>query len=134
MYTVTKRNAIEEELTIQNLKGEAELTLCVSLHVDDILAQYNRLRRILGEAQENLSKDPTSEEALTGYGAAVVAFFELIFGADGCQKLLDYYKGRYGDMLSDVAPFVVDVIQPQVNKAMKERAARYKAIAKSAKK
>ena len=132
MYAITRRNAIHEELTVQNLKGETELTIPVNLRVDDVLAQYNRLRRMLGEAQENLKKDPLSESTQAAYGTVIIGFFELIFGSEGCKKLLDYYENRYGEMLSDVAPFVVDVIQPQMEAAMKERANRYRDIAKAA--
>ncbi|WP_282146817.1 hypothetical protein [Ruthenibacterium lactatiformans] len=125
MYTVTRKNEIHEELAIKNLKGETELVLPVDLHIDSILAQYNRVRRILGEAQHEARQHPTDEKTLEAYGAAVVALFEVIFGSDGTKKLTDYYNGRWSEMLEDVAPFVVECIQPQVEYAMKARAKAY---------
>lgn len=130
MYTVQRKSAIKEDLEIQNAKGNVELTLHVNLFVDNVLSQYNRLRRMLGEAQYELSKDPTSEKTLSTYGATIVALFELIFGAEGVQKLLDYYDNRYTELLEDIAPFVVDVIQPQIDSAMKARASKYKELIK----
>ena len=103
MYTVTRKNEIHEELAIKNLKGETELVLPVDLHIDSILAQYNRVRRILGEAQHEARQHPTDEKTLEAYGAAVVALFEVIFGSDGTKKLTDYYNGRWSEMLEDVA-------------------------------
>ena len=126
MYTVTRKNEIHEELAIKNLKGETELVLSVYLRVDEVLSQYNRIRRILGEAQHELSKNPTGEVTLVAFGKAVIALFSLVFGEEGTKKLLEYYGNGYSEMLQDVAPFIADVINPQIEAAMKARANTYK--------
>jgi len=128
-YVVQNRHEIHDELCIQNLKGEDVLVLPVTLRVDDVLAQYNRLRRILGEAQHAVMQNPEDEAALASYGTVVIALFEVIFGADGVKKLTDYYGERYGEMLEDVAPFIVDRIQPQFEVAMKARIKNYRKLA-----
>ena len=65
MYTVQRKQTINDELVINDSKGEEALRLPVKLYIDDILAQYNRLRAMLGEAQHNLQSNPTDEVALT---------------------------------------------------------------------
>lgn len=130
MYKAKRKQTIEDELVIENSKGEEALRLPVKLHVDDVLAQYNRLRMILGEAQHNAQEDPTDEKAVTMLGCAIIALFKLIFGEDGGQKLVDYYEERYTEMLADVAPFVTEVINPQMQAAMMERAKRFRKLAK----
>lgn len=130
MYKVKRKQTIEDELVIENSKGEEALRLPVKLHVDDVLAQYNRLRMILGEAQHNAQEDPTDEKAVTMLGCSIIALFKLIFGEDGGQKLVDYYEDRYTEMLADVAPFVTEVINPQMQAAMMERAKRFRQLAK----
>lgn len=130
MYKVKRKQTIEDELVIENSRGEEALRLPVRLYVDDVLAQYNRLRLMLGEAQYEAQEDPTNEIAVNKLGLTVVALFELIFGADGGQKLLDYYENRYTEMLEDVAPFVSEVINPQMQAAMMERAKRFRKLAK----
>lgn len=133
MYKVQRKQTIKDELVICGSNGSIELSLPVNLSVDDVIRQYNRLRSILGEAQAELQKDPKSEECLAKYGYTVVAFFELIFGTDGVKKLLDYYENKYTEMLEDVAPFIVDVIQPQMSAAMKERAKKFQKISRKIK-
>ena len=136
MYTVQRKQTINDELVINDSKGEEALRLPVKLHIDDILAQYNRLRAMLGEAQHNLQTNPTDEVALTSYGLVLTEFFSLIFGRAGCDKLIAFYgdndpdKCRWTEMLMDVAPFVTDVINPQVQAAMKERAERFRRMSR----
>ena len=130
---IQRKQTIEDELIIEDSKGNEALKLPVKLYVDDILAQYNRVRLILGEAQEEVQKNPTSEKALCAYGIAIVAFFEVIFGKDGAKQVVDYYENRYGEMLNDIAPFIVNEIQPRINDAMRQRAERFNALSQAAK-
>lgn len=127
---IQRKQTIEDELIIENSKGEEALRLPVKLHVDAILADYNRQRKLLGEFQYKVAEDPMSEEALTALGMCIVSFFKLIFGEEGGEKLLDFYENRYTEMLEDVAPYVVEVIQPQIDAAMRQRAERYKKLSK----
>lgn len=133
MYKIQRKQTIKDELVICGRTGEEELVLQVNLRVDDVIAQYNRLRCLLGEAQMELQKDPNDEVCLAKYGYTVLALFEVVFGSEGAQKLVDYYENRYTEMLEDVAPFIVDRIQPQMSAAMKERAAKFQKIAKKIK-
>ena len=136
MYTVQRKQTINDELVINDSKGEEALRLPVKLYIDDILAQYNRLRAMLGEAQHNLQTNPTDEVALTSYGLVLTEFFSLIFGREGCNKRLAFYGGnnpgkcRWTEILTDVPPFIADVINPQVQAAMKERAERFRRLSR----
>jgi len=98
------------------------------------LHQYNKLRLMLGEAQHELQNDPHSEKAQASYGAVLVAFLELIFGTENVEKLLAFYANRYTDLLEDVAPFIVEVIQPKVNTAIQTKAQNLKKMAQKARK
>lgn len=133
MYIIQKKCTIHDELVIQDANGKTQLTLPVNLVVEDILASYNRLRRILGEAQEMLGEHPHSDECRAYYGKVVVEFFNIIFGEEGCRRLLEAYAGKYDAMLCDVAPFIVDSIQPQIHAAMLQRAEKYRELVKQAK-
>lgn len=130
MYKIQRKQTIEDELVIENSKGKEALRLPVKIYVDDVLGQYNRIRAILGEAQYHVQKDPTNEKAIATVGLSVVALFKLIFGEDGGQRLVDYYEKRYTEMLADVAPFVSEVINPQMQAAMMERTKRFQRLAK----
>ena len=125
-YKIKRKHTIEDELIIDDLNGKEALRIPVNIYIDDILTQYNRLRRILGEAQHNVEEDPTSEKAITDLGEAVVALFNLIFGDEWSSKLLKFYDNRWSEMLEDVAPFIVECIQPKINMAMRDRADKFR--------
>ena len=52
MYTVQRKQTINDELVINDSKGEEALRLPVKLYIDDILAQYNRLREHMGRLDD----------------------------------------------------------------------------------
>lgn len=133
MYKIRKTSDIREELVIENAGGNEELTLQVNMVIDDVLASYNRLRRLLGEAQEKLRRDPGCSEYQEYYGVVFVELLKVIFGKDGCEKLLACYENKYDKLLSDVAPFIVERINPQIEAAMKARADKYRRLKKASK-
>ena len=128
MYIVKKQRKIEEELCIQSADGKDELKITVSLDVDDILANYNKARRELGKNQRAMEENPKSEEAMIALGASIVHLFEIIFGEEDTKKILDCYENRYIEMLGDIAPFIAEVIQPQIEAAVRSREDKYRAI------
>lgn len=132
MYVIQKSTNIHEELIVQLGNNTPDLHLKVDLDIDDVLQNYNRLRRILGEAQELLQKSPENEEYKIYYGKVLVEFFTIIFGSNGVEKILQVYENKYDQMLIDIAPFIVDCIQPQINKAMQLRIEKYKALSRKA--
>lgn len=133
MYTIRKVSDIRDELVIENSSGDVELRLPVNIVIDDVLARYNRLRRLLGEAQEKLRIMPESEECQSYYGTIFVEILKVVFGEEGCTKLLANYENKYEKLLSDVAPFIVDVINPRMDAAMKARTEKYRRLNKAAK-
>lgn len=133
MYKVRKVSDIHDEFVVENIAGEEELHLPVNIVVNDVLARYNRLRRLLGEAQEKLRQDPNCSEYQEYYGTIFVEILKIVFGESGAAQLLENYENKYERLLSDVAPFIVDVINPQMAVAMKARAEKYRRLNKAAK-
>lgn len=133
MYKVRKVSDIHDEFVVENIAGEEELHLPVNIVVNDVLARYNRLRRLLGEAQEKLRQDPNCNEYQEYYGTIFVEILKIVFGEYGATQLLENYENKYERLLSDVAPFIVDVINPQMEAAMKARAEKYRRLNKATK-
>lgn len=125
-YKIKRKNVLCEELVIEAAGGRPELRLPVEMTIDQTLAQFNRLRRMLGGLQAEAEKKPFDKAVISKLGIVIVAFFELIFGKGGCKNLVDYYENNYTEMLEDVAPFIVDVVIPQMNLAMEERVNKYR--------
>lgn len=118
MYVVKNNHEIKEDLCIQT-PGKPDVVIHVHINVDEIMSRYNRARKIIGEMQHKLEEDPTSEEALFSYGASILSLFELLFGEENTQKIVDVYESKYTDMLSDIAPFIVEVVQPKMEEAVR---------------
>lgn len=104
--------------TLQIVDGDTIVDIPVDIHVDDVIRDYVRVT----EQLKNIGTDPEK------LGAAVIEMMQLVFGVDGAQKLLDLYQNRYMDMIGDIYPFVKDVVEPQLVKAMEDKTARYTSL------
>lgn len=130
-YKITRSNHILDSITVED-NGQ-ELTISVDLVVDDILAGYNKALRAIQEAQEQAEgakggEDPDAiEHANEALGKAVVALFGLIFGEEQTERIVDFYTGRYLEMLGDFIPYITQEIMPKVQQAKNTLAKRYTA-------
>lgn len=114
MYQVKKTTQrIQDTLQIDD--NGTLVDIPVDIHVDDVVRDYIRVTNEL----KNIGGDPEK------LGAAVVEMMNLVFGAEGAEKLLDLYQNRYLDMIGDVYPFIKDVVEPKLIKAMKAMTDRY---------
>lgn len=134
MYKVT-RNHIVEELEITD--GGKARVFSVDINVDEILSRYNQTQYKIAAAAEAAKKAKGPEDlqsAERNMGEAVLGLFELIFGADQAKEILDIYDGRSMEMLSDISPFIADVIMPKVHEAQERIQNRYAQVSKRGKK
>lgn len=133
MYTI-KRNHLVEDLTIED-NGKT-LELKVDINVDSILQMYNNAQYRIAQAAQNAKgamdkKDMDAvEEAM---GDAVLSLFEVIFGKEQTQKIIEFYGNKAFEMLSDISPFITDVVAPKVKEAQQRIEDRYKQVTKRGK-
>ena len=124
MYTIT-RNHVVEDLHLED-NGKT-LDLHVDLNVDGILQRYAAASKALVDAQKAASQGLT-EERVQALGEAILGIFEVVFGKEQAQKLVDFYDGAYTEMLADVAPFINDVVAPKINEAQQRIMAKYQNV------
>lgn len=130
MYKV-KRNHLVEDLQIED-NGKT-LDLKVDINIDSILQQYNRAQyRIAKAAQDakTAANDNDMEKVEEEMGNAVLALFEVVFGHDQTQKIIEFYDNKAFEMLGDLSPFITDVVQPKVQEAQKAIEERYRQVGK----
>jgi hypothetical protein len=120
-YTITRKNRLKEELQLCHADGTLALTATVDINVDEIGQRVSKAYETLGMAQNELEKAPTSAEAMTAYGDAVIAVFNVIFGEEDTQNILLFYEGNYSEMLLDIFPFINDEIMPKIREASAAR-------------
>lgn len=124
-YQIKKSDHISEELEFLGKNGEVELKITVDVNVDRIAGGYRKAEIELLTLQKKLSKGEQGE-VLEQYGRAVINLFSLIFGEENTAKMIEYFDGKYSEMLMKTIPFINDVIKPAVNAAVsqyKQRAA-----------
>ena len=125
MYQV-KRNRVVEDLELDD--NGKKLTLHVDMGVDAILQRYTQAARVLSAAQQEVRKAPDDEAKVEKLGEAILKLFETIFGADQTNQILEFYDGAHLEMLTDIAPFVNDVVAPKITEAQQRIAGQYAAI------
>ena len=133
MYTIKKAAHIVDELKIDGDDGK-DLTLNVNIYIDDILAGFEEKRLAIKKAQEDLKALKASKETdpaeiglvLNSLNDAAYALFELIFGKEQTEKLVQFYDNRVLSMLGDFLPYFSEVILPEIKKAQSDLADKYK--------
>lgn len=135
MYQVQRKNKITEQLQLVHANGDVACTIDVDINVDQLGPKINKAYELVGIAQLELEKDATSDAAVTAFGEAVLGLFSVIFGDDGCQKIINFYGNRaaWGEMLIDLFPFINDEIIPKVQEASELRKRQLVEMGKAAK-
>lgn len=121
MYKVTRKNRIKEELQLCHADGTVAETIEVDLNVDEVGNRVNKAYEMMAMAQNELQKNTNSEQLLEAYGNAVIAVFNVIFGADGASKIIAFYEGKHTEMLLDLFPFINNEIMPKIREATAAR-------------
>ena len=133
MYQI-KRNHIVEDLQIED-NGKT-LDLKVDINADSILQAYNKAQYGIAKSSK-MAKEAADEndvsKAQEAMGSAILNLFEIIFGEDQTQKIIEFYDNRYLEMLGDIAPFITDVVAPRIADAQQAIADRYKQVGKRGK-
>lgn len=134
MYQVTRKNRIKESVQLCHADGTVAETIEVDLNVDEVANRASKAYEMLGMAQLELQKDGNNEKLLEAYGNAVIAVFNVIFGADGASRIIAFYEGNYTEMLLDLFPFLNNEIMPKIRAATAARKEQLVEAARLAKK
>ena len=133
MYKI-KRNHLVEDLQIED-NGKT-LDLKVDINVDSILKQYNRAQYRIAQASQaakEAANEKDMEKAEEEMGNAIFGLFEVVFGQDQTQKIVEFYDNKALEMLGDIAPFITDVVAPKIQEAQQAIEDRYKQVSKRGK-
>ena len=133
MYKI-KRNHLVEDLQIED-NGKI-LDLKVDINIDSILQQYNKAQYRIAQAAQAAKKaanDKDMENIEVAMGEAVLGLFEVVFGHDQTQQIIDFYNNRAFEMLTDISPFITEVVAPKIQEAQQAIEDRYKQVSKRGK-
>jgi len=126
MYSLKRKQRINEQLALVNEQGKQVKVLTVDLDVDTVLGRYNQAKNTIIRA-EQIIKDNQSEKNLEEYGQAVCELLEVILGESNTKEILDFYDNRYVEMLDEVYPYILEVIEPKLRQISREKAKQMQA-------
>lgn len=125
MYTLVQNQNFLDDIQLQKADGSTE-TLHISLVITpDIIKRYRQLQVKL-MALEKERKSGLNEETVVKVGAAVVDVFNLLFGENNTQKLLEFYKNDFTQMVTELFPYIQGEIVPRFQQAAKARKQAFK--------
>jgi hypothetical protein len=130
MYQI-KRTRIVEQLEIDD--NGTKTVLDVDISADTILRDYNNAQYAIAQAQLAAQKAKSEKDAKAAeqaLGDAILSLFKLIFGQAQLDQILQIYDDKPLEMLSDIAPFIAEVITPRIQEAQQRIQESYKRVKK----
>ena len=138
-YQVGRSRKIRESLELVDDNGTVVTTVYTDIDADKIAKEFNKRVNAIIRAEIAAKSLPKSGEitamtteqaeaanvSVQSYGEAVINLFQLIFGDEGTQTILDFYDNAYFEMSMQVFPFILDVVKPRIEdsvRKMQERA------------
>lgn len=131
-YQAKRKAAYTQDFELVDEKGNVAHRLLVALDpgscIEKLNQKYialvrtkNELSKLEGAMQNgNLDGNEEIGKAYEMLGKASVDLIEAVFGSDDTKTILDFYNGRYTDMISEVAPFITNVVIPDLRRITQE--------------
>lgn len=111
MATIKKQALINTRLVLREGLFKRKV-VHVKHHVDDLIRGYDEAQKELEYAEKTLRENP-SDMTSERFGEAVVKLLQVVFGPSS-DDILEWYEGRYIEMMADIYPFIQDEIVPKL--------------------
>lgn len=129
-YQVGRSKKINEVLELLDNSGNVVVTVKTDIDVDKIGAQFNACYNKIISAERKLESISKSVDggnlgelgkAEEAYGGAIISIFKLIFGEDESDKILVFFENNYIEMLTEIMPFISEIVLPRVRQSTEEK-------------
>jgi hypothetical protein len=110
MYEIKKSKNLVEDLKISD--ESREIVIHVDVNLDRIARRFSVLQVEFSSAKKAALENPEDTEAAKKLGDVVISMLNMIFGETEAQKMLNFYEGKYIDLITDVFPFITCVVIP----------------------
>lgn len=118
-FQIKKDNEVVEELEFLDSNNEVVKKINVKINIDKIASEYRQRKLEITEAQQKINKG--EEDAVELFGVAIINMFKTVFGEENTVAILEYFEGKYTDMLTNCIPFIEQVIQPAIEQVVKDK-------------
>ena len=137
IYKTGRTKKITDTIELCDESGNVEKALVISLDIDTIALQlsskysdYVASSRRLKEAQNSGDKTKFISIAAVYY-QTLIDLFEMVFGRENTEAILEFYEHRYLEMAQQLLPYVYMEVLPKIRKSVKQQKNSIKNIFKS---
>lgn len=126
-YQLKRSNKVFETLELVNESGSVEHSLKIEIDADLIINDFRKCKNALVNSERKLKEAQKAdnldemEELFGAYGNAVINILKLLLGDENTDVIIEFYEERYVELSMHIMPFIYNVIQPAVEKAVNEK-------------
>lgn len=125
VYTLTQHEMFSDEIALQHNDGTAEM-LAFSLRLSpETLKRFRGLQIRMIELQKECQTSP-NDDTIKKVGECVCDLISLLFGQDNAERLISFYREDYNAMLTDLFPYIQNVLVPKLQAVAKDRKKMFK--------
>ena len=110
------------------------LSVSVNINFEQSAPIIRKAQISLIEAEKRIKENPKDVQNLEFYGNAIIALFSAIFGEEQTKQILAFYENAYTDMLTDILPYILQVVIPSMQQYQKNKIDRMQQARKEIKK
>ena len=129
---ITKTKPFIDTLEIED-EGKT-LSITINIRFEQSAPMIRKAQISLIEAEKRIKENPKDVQNLEFYGNAIIALFSAIFGEEQTKQILAFYKNAYTDMLTDILPYILQVVIPSMQQYQKNKIDRMQQARKEIKK
>lgn len=122
-YQAKRTSAYTQDFELVDESGRVVHSLKVALDpgsmVEKLSNQYVELlrsREKVCEMQKLGADFSELKDAYETLGNAVIAMIRSVFGDEDANTILEFYRGRYNDIIQEVMPFISNVVIPDIRR------------------
>lgn len=119
-YQIKRQKRITETMELTDSDGTVAHTIVTDLTVDNIAKSFRECQLNILHAQQEIKNSDDVSVAQEKLGNAIIALFNLLFGREQTENILEFFEGNYTEMIMQIMPFINDVIKPAIDTAVKD--------------
>lgn len=116
-YQIRRSAVLTEDIELINKNNEVEKVLHVEFDADRFAREFNTAKNGIIRAENEIKKG-NNTDSYAAFGNAAVEMFKVVFGERNTLEILEFYEDNYIEMISELMPFITDVVTPAVQQAV----------------
>lgn len=129
---ITRTKPFIDTLEIED-EGKT-LSIEINIRFEQSAPIIRKAQISLIEAEKRIKENPKDVQNLEFYGNTIIALFSAIFGEEQTKQILAFYENAYTDMLTDILPYILQVVIPSMQQYQKNKIDRMQQARKEIKK